>query len=248
MYIHFIFVCKIFTFKPFSSQFLCPSMYCSKQLWFCVLMLNHYMFFSSWMWLKSSSGNPNSDTRSMQRWIRSLKLSLELEEQSVDPAQGCCGWWEASMSIFSAPLQQSVSLHPPSPLQSEPSCVTSRSSMLSETSLTLGVGFSKDLLMFSMMASSCWETFCRRSVTEAGTGLSGCWIWNQHHTALWRDTQRGDSVRYNGTERQLGQNRACNNDHNKEAHDVSVWQRGRNITHRGVFQTVHENWDTEQRK
>ena len=178
------------------------------------LMFSRYMFLSSSMWLMSSCGSPSSNTTSLHRCRRSFRLSLVLEEQSVDPGQGFCCCWGASSSIFSAPLQQSVSLHPP-PLQPESAGFTSRSSIPSETELTLGGGFSKASLMLFIILSSCCEIRCRRSVTEAGTGLSGCLIWHQLDIALWRDTQRGNSVRHNGTQEWLGQKRVFNNEPDK---------------------------------
>lgn len=172
-------------------------------LWFLSLIFTHYRFFTSSMWLISSCGSPSSNTTSMQRCRRSSRPSSELEERSVDHERGFCGMWETSRSIFSPVLQQPVSSHPP-PQQPWSACSTSRSSMLSETSLTLGGGFSKAFLIPSVILSSCCETCCKSSVTLAGTGVSGCSIWHQHHTALWWDTQRGNSVSHNGTEKWLG--------------------------------------------
>lgn len=205
---------------------MCLSKYCPKPQWFCSLIFSHYMFFSSCMWPISSCGSRSSDTRSKQRCTRSFRL----EEQSADSERGFCCWWGTSMSICSPFLQQFASLHP-SPQQPESACSTFISSMLSETELTLGGGFSKAILRPSMTAFSCWETRCRRSVTDTGTGLSGCWIWYQHHIALWRETQRGNSVRHNGTEKwqgqeSAGQKRVFNKDQNKRG-SWCFWERKR---------------------
>lgn len=170
----------------------------SNLLWFWSLIVSRYMFLSSCMWLMSSCGSPSSVTTSTQRCRRTFRPS-----ELVDAEHSLCGWWGTSRSIFSPLLQQSVSPHP-SPLQPPSACSTSRSSMLSETSLTLGGGFSKAFLMPSVILSSCCETCCRSSVTEAGMGFSGCSIWHQHHIALWWETQRGNCVRDNGTEKWLG--------------------------------------------
>lgn len=167
--------------------------------------------FSSCMWPIISCGSPSSDTRSTQCCRRTFRFSPELEEQSLDPEQKFCGRWWTSKSIFSAFLQQFDSLHP-SPQQPGSVCSISRSSMLSETELTLGGGFSNTFLIRPRIRSSCCVTRCSRSVTEAGTGFSGCWIWHQHNIALWRQTQRGNSVTYNGTEwLWAGQKRGFNN-------------------------------------
>lgn len=165
-------------------------------------LFNHYMFFSSCMWPNSSSGSPSSETRSMQPCKMSFRLWLELE-QSKDPEPGFCCCWGQSWSIFSPPLQQAVSLHPP-PQQSESGWFTSRSSMLSDTEVTLGGGFSRAFLIPSRIVSSYWQTRCRRSVTEAGMGLSGRWIWHQQDIALWHK-QRGHNVTNNSREEWLGQ-------------------------------------------
>lgn len=189
---------------------MCSSKYCP--------ICTPYMLFSSWMWLTSSSGSPSSDTRSMQRCRRYFRVSLEREEQSVDPEQSLCGCWGTSWSILSPVLQQSVSLHP-SPSQPGFACSTSRSSMLSETALTLGGGFSKVFLMPSIMVSSCWETCCRRWVTEAARGLSGCWVWHQHHIALWREHKEATvwdtMVQRRDWDRQLLEITVFNTDQNK---------------------------------
>lgn len=135
---------------------------------FCSLML-----FTSCMWPNSSSGSPSSETRSLTRCRRSSRLSLMLL---------CCCLGQ-SWSIFSSPLQQDLSRHSPAQ-QSEFDGFTSRSSMLSDTELTLGGGFSRAFLMPSMIVSSYWETRCRRPLTVARTGLSGWLLWHQQNIAL----------------------------------------------------------------
>lgn len=188
------------------------------------------MFLSSCKCPISSWGSPSSDTMSIQRCSRRFRPSPDLEEPSVDPEQRFCGWWEPLKSIFSAFLQQNGSEHP-SPQRPGSVCSTSRSSMLSETSLTLGGGFSKAFLMSSIIWSSCCVTCCRRSVTQDGTGFSGWWIWHQHHIALWWETQRGNIVTYNGTEKWLGQPPAGQkgdfNDHQNKRYSGSFHTRKR---------------------
>lgn len=161
------------------------SFYSSRVLPGIVQMFNHYTFFTSSMWPRSSCGSPSSDTRSMQRCTRWFTVPLELEEQSVDQVRGFCCWWGTSKSIFSPLLQQSVSLHP-SPQQPESGCFRSRSSIVSDTELTLGGTYWRPSMIVFSYCSIC----CRRSHTEAGMGLPGYWIWHQHDTALWRDTKR----------------------------------------------------------
>lgn len=148
------------------------------------------MFPSSWMWSISSCGSPSSDAKSIQHCRSRCRPSPGLEEQLVDPERIFWFWWGLSTSIFSSLLLQHGPL-PPSLQREGSSCSTSRASMLSETSLTLGGGFSKVFLMSSMIWVSCSVTRCRRSVTGVGTGLSGCWIWHQHQTALWRGDTEG---------------------------------------------------------
>lgn len=135
---------------------------------FCSLM-----FFTSCMWPNSSSGSPSSETRSLTLCRRSFRLSLEL--------LFCC--LGHSWSIFSSPLQQDFSWHPP-PQQFEFDWFTSRASMLSDTELTLGGGFSRAFLMPSTIVSSYREIRCRRPFAEARTGLSGWWLWHQQIIAL----------------------------------------------------------------
>lgn len=231
---HFIAVCKKFTLKLVSFHSSCANPNIVQTA--VTLIFKHYMLFSSCMWQISSCGSPSSDTRSMQCCTRWFRLLLVLEEQSVDLEQSLCCWRGMYGSIFSPFLQQSVSLHPSPPQQPGPACSTSRSSMLSETELTLGGGFSKARLMPSIIVSSCCETCCRRSVTEARMGLCGCWIWHQHNIALWRETQRGNSVGYNGTEKWLGQastgqKRVFNNDQNKRG-SWSFWAKKKKETER----------------
>lgn len=135
---------------------------------FCFLMS-----FTSCMWPNSSSGSPSSETRSLTLCRRSSRLSLELL---------CCCLGQ-SWSIFSSSLQQDFSWHSP-PQQPEFDWFTSRSSMLSDTELTLGGGFSRAFLMPSMIVSSYWATRCRRPLIVARTGLSGWWLWHQQNIAL----------------------------------------------------------------
>lgn len=106
-----------------------------------------------------------------------------------------------------------------------------RSSMFSETSLTLGTGFSKAVFIASMRESSCFTTRCRRSVTEAGVGVSGLWSWHQHCIALCREIQRANRIRDNGRENRVGQAWVMHNkeDSNnvastKSSHMVTSWK------------------------
>lgn len=145
------------------------------------------------MWPSSSCGSPSSDIMSTQRCSSRSRPPCGSEKQSLDSEEIFCGCWEPSMSIFCPFLQQSGLLQLSLP-QPGFACSTSRSSMLSETSLTVGGGFFKVRMMLFMIWSSCCVTCCRRWVTEAGTGLSGWWIWHQHRTALWEETQIGNSV------------------------------------------------------
>lgn len=131
--------------------------------------------FNSSMWWLSSSGSPSSETRSIHCCKRLLRLSDVPEERFL------CGF-VTFKSIFSAFLQHSLD---PLPQQPDSDCFRSSSSMVSDTELMLGGGFSKALLMPSMIVFSYCESRCRSSVTEGGTGLSGCLIWHQKYRALW---------------------------------------------------------------
>lgn len=179
------------------------------------------MLLSSFMWSISSCGSPSSDTRSTQCCSSRFRLSPELEEQLMDPEQIVWSLIGLSTSIFSSLLEQHGPF-PPSLQWQRSSCSTSRASMLSEMSLTLGGGFSKALLMSSMIWLSCSVTRCRRSVTEVGTGFSGCWIWHQHHTALWEETQRERGCSEKTREDRKAQSK---NRRNKGSPDVSA-QKG----------------------
>lgn len=144
------------------------------------------MVFNSSMWLISSCGSPDSETRSMHCCKRQLRLSDDLEQRFV-----CV--FVIFKSNLPAPPQHPISLHPSSQ-QPVADCFKSSSSIVSDTELTLGGGFSKALLMPSMIVSSYCETRCRSSVTEGGMGFSGCLVWYQKYRALWcTEAQRGSS-------------------------------------------------------
>lgn len=143
----------------------------------------------------------------MQFCKRTLRLSDDPEQTLF------CGFVMFN-SIFPALLQHSVSLHP-SPQEPDSDCFKSISSMVSDTALTLEGGFSKALLMSPMILSSHCETRCRSSVTEGGTGFSGCLVWYQKYRALQhREAQRGRRVTYNDSE-ETGKKKVFHNSQNK---------------------------------
>lgn len=147
---------------------------------------------------------------------------------SVKLKRGFCGKM-GPMSISLSFLQQSEPLlHPPPPQQLDSTSPTPRSSMFSETSLTLGTGFSKTVFIASMRESSCFTTRCRRSVTEVG--VSGLWSWHQHCIALCREIQRANRIRDNGRENRVGQawvthnKEDSNNVASTKSHMVTSWK------------------------
>lgn len=161
--------------------------------WFSQCKLICYIGFNFSMWWISSCGNPNSEKRSIHCCKRQLRLS-------DDPELRFFCVFVTFKSFFLASLQHSILLHP-SLQQPDTDCSKSSSSMVSDTELTLGVGFAKALLVPSMIVSSYCETRCRSSVTEGGIGFSGCLVWYQKYRALWHtEAQRGSRVTYNDTE------------------------------------------------